>query len=556
MALVPAFSRFFLVLLAGLALCTPAGAQLPVWQSRDVPGAEAANVDDRDWQPLDTLPARPGGIFWIRTTLDVSEGLDAYVAPAISVTASGAYEIYLDGRLLARAGQLPSATSTGRAAPALAHYGIGPGWLEPGRHRIAVRASADMLPVGEDFVFLYELADMPDLVRLQRYRDWVDGAAGFSALFLCLAFLALRYWRQERRDMDLAAAVSACVFGIVILDPQARAFDLALLPAGLRDALLLCLSLIVFALTPWLIYSRLKLKALPVWAACLAAGFLLSMLPLGPWEHDARAFALLMLILAAMSLSALGRLPGAALAHAGGAVLALGSILLAPDFLTGFLAVGLALLSVSLIVELMTSELLRRRRDARMARLQSDLVKRNIQPHFIMNSLMVASEFQETDPATARKFIASLAAEFGALAAMIDTPRTCLRQELALCHSHLEMMGLRLGLDFRLEVMGADGAREFPPGVLHTLIENAISHNRYDADVVFRLSVGTSARGLTYVLHAPLGRPGPGSAASSGAGMRYVESRLEEFAPGRWSLSSGEEDGDWVTRIGLPDGLP
>ena len=311
----------------------------------------------------------------------------------------------------------------------------------------------------------------------------------------------------------------------------------------------------MFALTPWLIHSRLKLTARFTWAGCLLGGFLLSLIPLEAWEHDARAFALLMLTLAAMSLTAFRRMPGAALAHAGGAILALCSILLAPDFLTGFLAVGLALLSVSLIVELMTSELLSRRRDARLARLQSDLVKRNIQPHFIMNSLMVASEFQETDPVTARRFIASLAAEFGALAAMIDTPRTHLRQELALCRSHLEMMGLRLGHAFTIDVTGVDGANEFPPGVLHTLIENAISHNRYDADTVFRLSAEESAQGLTYVLRAPLGRPSPGSAASSGAGMRYIESRLEEFAPGRWSLSSGAEDGYWVTRISLPERL-
>lgn len=36
---------------------------------------------------------------------------------------------------------------------------------------------------------------------------------------------------------------------------------------------------------------------------------------------------------------------------------------------------------------------------------------------------------------------------------------------------------------------------------------------------------------------------------STGFGMRYVKSRLEESYPGKWSISSEETDGGWETKI-------
>ena len=87
--------------------------------------------------------------------------------------------------------------------------------------------------------------------------------------------------------------------------------------------------------------------------------------PIGELEQDTRAFGALMVLAAIMSLAAWAKRRREALAHALGAVLALVAIMAEPDLLTSFLAMAMALLSLSLIAELMSSEWLARRREAR-----------------------------------------------------------------------------------------------------------------------------------------------------------------------------------------------
>ena len=541
----------------GLLVCVVAGsgagqAQGVVWRPGDDPAWSAPGLDVSDWSPISTLPDRPAGVFWIRAPLLLAPEATQAGQLSITVEAQGAYEVYFDGRLIARSGRLPAGDDAGQAGDGLARFGLPAGPAGPGAHVIAIRGGAEMLARDEAFSIVYQLDDMAGQVRRQRQLDWIDGAAGFSAFFLCLAFMGLRYWRPERLDTAFAAAMCACLLAIVVLNPETRPFSPAWLPVNLTGAALAMVSLALFCLIPLLVGYRLRVKPRWVWALAVAAAFAVSFMPLGSLQHDARAFAALMLLVALMSLYAWPRGPVTALAHAGAALLALAAILLEPQFLTGFLALVAAFLSVSLILELMQGEMGARRREARIARLQSDLVRRNIQPHFIMNSLTVASEFQETDPAAARRFVSAMAAEFAALSAIIDEPHVRLAQELELCRSHLDMMGLRLDRRFTLKTSGVDEFVEFPPGVLHTLLENAISHNRYDRDVVFTLTAKREGRQRIYRLTTPLGRKKTGSAASSGSGQRYVESRLEEFAPGRWSLNGGESDGAWVTEITIP----
>lgn len=545
----------FLMLTLLLFLCAPliAAAQsdapsaAPGWTFDAVEPGDLASHEAARWQGLDALPERPPQVFWIRALLVGVEPDAAFDNPVMRVEAAGGYEVYLDGRLIARGGAIGRSDRAGQAAPEIAHFGVPAGLLRPETQTLLVRADARMLAADQAFRFTFQMQNAADVARQARVRDRIDGAAGFGALFLTGAFLALYAWRRARRDMVLAALMCACVFAIVLINPEARSFGASVAAERWVSILLALFSVALFVLVPSLIYARLRLSRAKVWIVVVAAAFLLSLIPVGGVEQDARAFAALMTVTAFMSLTAWTERPREAGLHALGAAMALLAILIEPDYLTTFLAVGMALLSLSLIADVMMGEWRARQRDARIARLSSDLVKRNIQPHFIMNSLTVAGELQETEPETARAFIAAMAAEFAALAAIIDEPRVRLRQELELCRSHLAMMGLRLGLEFLLEVNVPDPEAEFPPGVLHTLLENAISHNRYAGVVTFRLDGAVDGRTYRYVLTVPLGRSMPSSGVSSGTGARYVETRLEEFSPGRWSIDAIEREEAWVT---------
>ena len=191
---------------------------------------------------------------------------------------------------------------------------------------------------------------------------------------------------------------------------------------------------------------------------------------------------------------------------------------------------------------------------ATAARLENELLKKHLQPHFLMNTLTSIMEWVETNPSTGVKAIEALAAELRTLNDISGQKQITMAQELALCNAHLEVMGYRQGVTFNLDANGVDKAGNIPPAVIHTLIENAVTHNAYSLEeVTFLLRETKYNNHREITLRIPLAvkrsvhRPG-------GSGLQYVRARLEEAAPGAWSLQSGEHNGEWVTRIELPCG--
>ena len=74
----------------------------------------------------------------------------------------------------------------------------------------------------------------------------------------------------------------------------------------------------------------------------------------------------------------------------------------------------------------------------------------------------------------------------------------------ALCKRHLEVMGLRRDREFSLLVEGLSPRGRLPPGGLHTLLENALTHNSYPRGAVFRLERDTAPGGrIVYRLRSP-----------------------------------------------------
>jgi hypothetical protein len=206
----------------------------------------------------------------------------------------------------------------------------------------------------------------------------------------------------------------------------------------------------------------------------------------------------------------------------------------------------------------------RERRAAQLtaARLEVQLLKKQLQPHFLMNTLTAAIEWLEAEPDVGVRFVEALAEELRLLADVSDQPTIPLRRELELCRLHLEVMGYRQDRTFRLSVDGVDPDAPLPPAIIHTLLENAITHNRYDdADVTFHVREEERAGGRRYVLRVPRGADAsspPHDAATEGTGLRYVKARLREQYGDDWTLHSGPdvEAADapvWTTAIEIDD---
>lgn len=199
---------------------------------------------------------------------------------------------------------------------------------------------------------------------------------------------------------------------------------------------------------------------------------------------------------------------------------------------------------------------LRERREAmlRSATLENQLLKRSLQPHFLFNSLMSLQEWIETNPKEAAHFVQVLADEFRALCNMSGRKLIPMEEELAMCRSHLAIMGFRREAKFQLLAEGIKGDEQIPPAIFHTLIENGLTHGYADRkEGTFYLRKKQENGMAQYELT----NDGDSDSSSdkkahNGTGLRYVEARLEEAFAGQWELSAGPCEEGWHIRLSIP----
>jgi LytS/YehU family sensor histidine kinase len=212
-----------------------------------------------------------------------------------------------------------------------------------------------------------------------------------------------------------------------------------------------------------------------------------------------------------------------------------------------------------LVLILDQARVLRRTREAeeyarrRAATLELELLRRRIAPHFLMNTLNALAEWVESDPKTGVKMIEALAEEFRLLSQISDQPLIPLSEEIALCRRHLEVMSYRVDRPFSLSVRDVDEAAEVPPGVLHTLVENAFTHGRFDTGGEFVLTSERGQTGERLVLLAPPAAPRESAKpAPGGEGLAYVRRRLEAAFGAGAHVESGAEGNGWRTVLTIP----
>jgi hypothetical protein len=110
------------------------------------------------------------------------------------------------------------------------------------------------------------------------------------------------------------------------------------------------------------------------------------------------------------------------------------------------------------------------------ARLQ--LMQAQVEPHFLFNTLANVQHLVETDPPAASRMLDSLIQYLRAALPQMREGATTLGRELDMARAFLDIHRVRMGsrLDYRIEVPEALKAREFPPMMLISLVENAIKH--------------------------------------------------------------------------------
>lgn len=190
-------------------------------------------------------------------------------------------------------------------------------------------------------------------------------------------------------------------------------------------------------------------------------------------------------------------------------------------------------------------------KETAVARLDS--LRRQVDPHFLFNSLnALTSLVEENDPARAVRFIRQLSQVYRYVLDSESQELVPLAEELKFAESYLYLQKTRLGdaLAVEMDLPPAAVAPYYvPPLALQLLLENVLKHNTaYQADPLhLRVSLDATAHTLTVRNTRRPRRLAPGE--SSGRGLANLAARYA-FLTDK-PVVSGEENGEFVVTLPL-----
>jgi hypothetical protein len=186
-------------------------------------------------------------------------------------------------------------------------------------------------------------------------------------------------------------------------------------------------------------------------------------------------------------------------------------------------------------------------------RLKLELLKKSIQPHFLMNTLTSLIDWVEEAPEKGVLFIEALAEEFDVLNQVENETLIPIAQEIKLCKSHISIMKFRKEIDYIWEDEGINENIEqlIPPAVIHTLLENSITHclPSDENQLRFKLIVFTSKKTQEYTFLTFGTIRNQQKSTSDGTGFKYIKARLIESYGEDWTFTSEATNEGWKNTI-------
>ncbi|MFO1284083.1 MAG: histidine kinase [Burkholderiales bacterium] len=192
-----------------------------------------------------------------------------------------------------------------------------------------------------------------------------------------------------------------------------------------------------------------------------------------------------------------------------------------------------------------------------LAESQLKLLQLQVEPHFLFNSLASARQLAEKGAPDAARLIGDLIVFLRAATPALRETRTTLAAEAGLARAYLSIMRTRLGrrLEFDVAIPPTLEAVSLPPGMLITLVENAIKHGIEPWPPGGRVAIAAQASGDH--VEVRVADTGAGLDASpvsgDGIGLANIRERLALLYGPRARLELGaNEPRGFVARIFLP----
>lgn len=534
-----------------------------VLQLGDDPAWADPALDHAEWDRSGSTTER--GVFWVRFRIRFGPEAELLREKGLQLVSMGAYEAYWDGVRIGTNGQVGFSQETEVPGRFVSRLRLPDSLAGPGEHLLALRVSnhyGGILPSWHTFF----IGEYFDLGRTDLLVTAFVFMLGGGYLLVGMYYLLLFFGDRRERSRLYFGLLCLLFFGLILAEYAKFYYAYPYSWHFPRLLIILVLTAAISLLTPGFFarYFQLPRRRL----ALGSYGVVLLLIGvLDPYNFDSTTLRLSLAVwLASLSIAIY-----AVYRRRDGALVVLGALLLSlvipflidPRWVGGLLYnydISLFLSFTTLVVSMLFL-LARRDREQRLAyegsllrsaRLRNELLRKQIQPHFLMNSLTSLIDWVEESPGDGVLFIEALAQELGILNDMADAQLVPVAREIELCRAHLAVMRYRKEVDYAWSDEDIDPTALLPPAVLHTLVENGITHSRPDSAgrILFHLRYRKTTSAESYELLIQARNREGTEAGSEGTGLRYVRARLREsFGETGWSLESGPVATGWRTLI-------
>jgi LytS/YehU family sensor histidine kinase len=142
--------------------------------------------------------------------------------------------------------------------------------------------------------------------------------------------------------------------------------------------------------------------------------------------------------------------------------------------------------------------------------LQTELLRSQLSPHYLFNSLNTISSLAHRNAGQAEEFVRKLAHTYQYVLDTHDRPLVSLAEELAFVRAYNYLLSVRFegAIQIREEVAAHLLGCRVPPLTLQMLVENAVKHNAVSRESPLHICIYSDSENHLNVINT-IGKPGP-----------------------------------------------
>lgn len=510
--------------------------------------------NDSSWS--EEIKIEEDKIYWSKTEVEILKNSDKLKQNGVFINLHGEYEVFWDGLLIGKNGNPENSSNPDKKGKMIATFMIPNKLFTKGKHELIIRNSIhyylDYSPRLFFYISNYEQI-LKQEIKTTVYIHVFAGIFLMAALYFFLLFLSNR-----KSFAQLIFSINCLLFFLLIIFEYIRTYvDIHYSYHHTRLEIIGIITFLISLLTP--IYFSLqfkfpqRLKALLLYAAILIFIFIRE-----HENHDSTAYNMIVY----MWFISLAIVIFGVIKKMNGAKIVLISLLISMYFhqyinfdVSIHIGFSVILLGMFYILSLRTKEqrIAYENSLVQSTRLKLELLKKSIQPHFLMNTLTSLIDWVEESPKKGVLFIEALAIEFDLLNQFENETLIPIYQEIELCKSHISIMKYRKEIDYVWEDEGIDKniKQVIPPAAIHTLLENSITHclPSHENILRFKLIASTTKdkQEYTFLTFGKVRKEQKNT--SDGTGFKYIKARLKESYGEDWSFTSEATIKGWKNTI-------